>query len=71
MSSFRKVKDSLADAALNEILLRGAPILGTFSELTGMISNTISLDPFYLDSGVILTIAFRHSGPLFENNQNK
>ena len=46
MSSFRKVKDSLADAALNEILARGAPILGTFSELTSMISNTISLDVF-------------------------
>ena len=45
MSSFRKVKDSLADAALNEILARGAPILGTFSELTS-ISNTISLDVF-------------------------
>lgn len=34
-----KPKDSLVDAALNEILSRGAPILGTFSELTGMITG--------------------------------
>ena len=36
-----KPKDSLLEAALNEILSRGAPILGTFSELTGMITGTI------------------------------
>jgi hypothetical protein len=47
MSNFRKVKDSesLADAALNEILARGAPILGSFSNSL-MISNSISLDEF-------------------------
>ena len=52
MSKFQKMKDSLADAALNEILARGAPILGNYQS---------RLDLFLNLSGAILLVILTKS----------